>query len=59
MPCSLTLLNDSYHDSDARARAIGMCAAGASVALSACPLIGGLLIAAAGMATTSFFVHPP
>ena len=58
MPCSLTLLNDSYHDSDARARAIGMCAAGASVALSAGPLIGGLLIAAAGWRAI-FFINLP
>src|ERR1700753_1483041 len=43
--CSLTLLSHAYADSEARARAVGLWAAGASVALSAGPLIGGLLIA--------------
>jgi MFS transporter, DHA2 family, methylenomycin A resistance protein len=58
VPCSLTLLNHAYHDSDARARAVGLWAAGASVALSAGPLIGGLLIAAAGWRAI-FFINLP
>ena len=46
--CSLALLNHAFPDRAARARAVGIWAAGASAALAAGPLIGGLLIAAAG-----------
>src|SRR5579875_2690660 len=38
VPCSLSLLNHAYRDPRARGRAIGLWAAGASVALSAGPL---------------------
>ena len=48
VPGSLTLLNHGSSDPGARARAIGIWAAGGSVALSAGPIIGGLLIASAG-----------
>jgi MFS transporter, DHA2 family, methylenomycin A resistance protein len=58
VPCSLTLLNHAYRDSGARARAVGLWAAGASVALSAGPLIGGVLIAAAGWRAI-FFINLP
>jgi DHA2 family methylenomycin A resistance protein-like MFS transporter len=46
VPCSLTLLNHAHPDARQRGRAIGIWAAGASVALSGGPLIGGALIAA-------------
>ena len=43
VPCSLTLLNHAYPDADARARAVGLWAAGASVALSGALAAGGLV----------------
>jgi len=45
---SLTLLNHAYTDPKARGRAVGFWAAGASVALTAGPLVGGGLIALVG-----------
>jgi len=45
VPCSLSLLSHAYPDTRQRARAVGLWAAGGSVALSAGPLVGGLLIA--------------
>jgi MFS transporter, DHA2 family, methylenomycin A resistance protein len=48
VPCSLSLLNHAYPQARDRARAVGLWAAGASVALSAGPLVGGLLIASLG-----------
>src|SRR5689334_18068421 len=48
VPNSLTLLNHAYTDPKARARAVGFWAAGASVALTAGPLVGGALIALVG-----------
>ena len=45
VPNSLTLLNHAYTDPKARSRAVGFWAAGASVALTAGPLVGGALIA--------------
>ncbi|MCA6099665.1 MFS transporter [Bradyrhizobium australafricanum] len=45
VPNSLTLLNHAYTDPKARGRAVGFWAAGASVALTAGPLVGGALIA--------------
>jgi DHA2 family methylenomycin A resistance protein-like MFS transporter len=44
VPNSLALLNHAYTDSKARARAVGFWAAGASVALTAGPFVGGALI---------------
>jgi len=48
VPNSLTLLNHAYADPKARGRAVGFWAAGASVALTAGPLVGGGLIALVG-----------
>src|SRR3954469_13650724 len=48
VPCSLILLNHAYREPHERARAVGLWAAGASVALSAGPLVGGALIATLG-----------
>ena len=48
VPCSLTLLNHAYANPTARARAVGLWAAGASVGVGAGPLIGGALTAAVG-----------
>ncbi|WLA83290.1 MFS transporter [Bradyrhizobium elkanii] len=45
VPNSLALLNHAYTDPKARGRAVGLWAAGASVALTARPLVGGALIA--------------
>jgi DHA2 family methylenomycin A resistance protein-like MFS transporter len=44
VPNSLALLNHAYTDSRARSRAVGLWAAGASVALTLGPLVGGVLI---------------
>lgn len=48
VPCSLSLLNHSFHDPGRQRWAVGWWAAGASIALAAGPLAGGILIAAAG-----------
>lgn len=56
--CSLALLNHSYTEPGPRTRAIGLWAAGASAALSAGPIVGGLLIASFGWRSI-FFVNLP
>src|SRR5437763_13609337 len=48
VPNSLTLLNHAYADPKARGRAVGFWAAGAAVALTAGPFVGGALIALVG-----------
>src|SRR3954466_8524301 len=48
VPNSLALLNHAYADPKARGRAVGFWAAGASVALTAGPFVGGALIALVG-----------
>lgn len=58
IPCSLALLTHSYPDAADRARAIGIWLACASVALSAGPLVGGLLTDAFGWRAI-FFINPP
>jgi MFS transporter, DHA2 family, methylenomycin A resistance protein len=58
VPCSLTLLNHTYPEPRARSRAIGRWAIGASAALSAGPLVGGLLTAALGWRAI-FFINAP
>lgn len=58
LSCSLSLLAHSYPDQRKRAQAVGVWAAGASAALAAGPLIGGILIATVGWRSI-FFVNVP
>jgi DHA2 family methylenomycin A resistance protein-like MFS transporter len=58
VPNSLTLLNHAYTDPKARGRAVGCWAAGASVALTAGPFVGGALIALVGWRSI-FLVNLP
>ena len=48
VPNSLALLSHAYPDDTSRGRAVGIWAAGASLTLTAGPLVGGSLIALAG-----------
>ncbi len=48
VPNSLALLNHAYPDPKARGRAVAIWAAGASLALTAGPFVGGILIALTG-----------
>lgn len=48
VPNSLALLNHAYGDEKVRGRAVGVWAAGASLALTAGPFVGGALIALVG-----------
>ena len=57
IPCSLTLLTHSHPGAE-RARAVGVWAACASLALSAGPLVGGMLIDAVGWRAI-FFINAP
>jgi DHA2 family methylenomycin A resistance protein-like MFS transporter len=58
VPCSLALLNHAYPAAHERARAIGLWTAGASTALSAGPLIGGVLTTTLGWRAI-FFINAP
>ena len=58
VPCSLTLLNHTYQEPRERSRAIGRWAVGASAALSAGPLVGGVLTATLGWRAI-FFINAP
>ncbi len=58
VPCSLTLLNHAYPDARERSRAIGRWAVGASAALAAGPLVGGVLTATLGWRAI-FFINAP
>jgi MFS transporter, DHA2 family, methylenomycin A resistance protein len=58
VPNSLALLNHAYHDQRERGRAVGIWAAGASLALTAGPLAGGGLIALVGWRSI-FLVNLP
>lgn len=49
VPNSLALLNHTYADAKERGRAVGVWAAGASLALTAGPFVGGTLIALVGL----------
>lgn len=56
--CTLILLNHAYPEPEERARAVGLWALGASGALAAGPLAGGLLITVAGWRSI-FFINLP
>ncbi len=56
--CSLALLNHTFREESQRYRAVGIWAAGASVALSGGPIVGGVLIASAGWRAI-FFINLP
>ncbi len=58
VPNSLALLSHAYPDEKARGRAVGIWAAGASLALTAGPLVGGALIALVGWRSI-FLVNLP
>ncbi len=58
VPNSLALLNHAYPDGKERGRAVGMWAAGASLALTAGPFVGGALIALVGWRSI-FLVNLP
>ena len=58
VPNSLALLNHAYPDQRARGRAVGIWAAGASLALTAGPLAGGALISLVGWRSI-FLVNLP
>ena len=58
VPNSLALLSHAYPDDKARGRAVGYWAAGASLALTAGPLVGGGLIALVGWRSI-FLVNLP
>jgi DHA2 family methylenomycin A resistance protein-like MFS transporter len=58
VPSSLILLNHTYQEPEARARAVGMWAAGASIGLSGGPVVGGVLIATFGWRAI-FFINVP
>jgi MFS transporter, DHA2 family, methylenomycin A resistance protein len=58
VPNSLALLSHAYADEKARGRAVGIWAAGASLALTAGPLVGGGLIALVGWRSI-FLVNLP
>ncbi|HZS61602.1 MAG TPA: MFS transporter [Gemmatimonadaceae bacterium] len=58
VPCSLALINHAYTTEAERNKAISIWAAGASVAVAAGPVIGGVLIAFAGWRSI-FYVNVP
>jgi DHA2 family methylenomycin A resistance protein-like MFS transporter len=58
VPSSLALLSHAYSNGRARTQAIGIYLAGASLALSGGPLVGGVLIAAIGWRAI-FFINVP
>jgi MFS transporter, DHA2 family, methylenomycin A resistance protein len=58
VPCSLALLDHTYRDPGARAKAVGIWAGVAGVALAGGPVVGGVLIASVGWRAI-FFINLP
>lgn len=58
VPGSLALLNHAYEQPAEKSRAVGIWAAGASMALAMGPIVGGLLIAAWGWRSI-FYINVP
>jgi MFS transporter, DHA2 family, methylenomycin A resistance protein len=58
VPCSLALINHAFTSEADRNRAVSIWAAGASVAIAAGPVVGGVLIATVGWRSI-FFVNVP
>ncbi|MBV8337127.1 MAG: MFS transporter [Alphaproteobacteria bacterium] len=58
VPCSLALLNHTYQEPGPRAKAVGIWAGVAGVALAGGPVIGGVLIASVGWRAI-FFINLP
>jgi MFS transporter, DHA2 family, methylenomycin A resistance protein len=58
VPCSLALLDHTYKEPRARAKAVGIWAGVAGVALAGGPVIGGMLIASIGWRAI-FFINLP
>jgi MFS transporter, DHA2 family, methylenomycin A resistance protein len=58
VPCSLALINHAFTRDAERSKAVSIWAAGASVAVAAGPVIGGVLIAGLGWRSI-FFVNVP
>jgi DHA2 family methylenomycin A resistance protein-like MFS transporter len=58
VPCSLSLLNHAHPEPAERARAVGLWAAGASLAVALGPLVGGLLSTAVSWRAI-FFLNAP
>jgi DHA2 family methylenomycin A resistance protein-like MFS transporter len=58
VPCSLALLDHAYPEPGSSAKAVGIWAGVAGVALASGPVIGGLLIASIGWRTI-FFINLP
>ena len=58
VPCSLSLINHAFTSEADRNRAVSIWAAGASAAIAAGPVVGGILIATVGWRSI-FFVNVP
>ncbi|MBV8101470.1 MAG: MFS transporter [Verrucomicrobia bacterium] len=58
VPCSLAILNHTYRDEASRAKAVALWAFGASLALAAGPVLGGVLVNSIGWRSI-FFINLP